>query len=89
MTAHYAVTFKPSAAKELRKINRADQVRIAQKIQALASDPYPQGVKKIIGGDGEFRLRVGNYRVIYTVEDGRLIILVLAIGHRREIYKNR
>ncbi|WP_237189546.1 type II toxin-antitoxin system RelE family toxin [Rothia nasimurium] len=88
MTANYSVTFKPSAAKELRKINKNDQTRIAKKIQELASNPYPPGTKKIVGGDGELRLRVGNYRVIYAVEEGRLIILVLTIGHRREVYKN-
>ncbi|WP_272879183.1 type II toxin-antitoxin system RelE family toxin [Rothia nasimurium] len=60
---------------------------MAKKIQELASNPYPPGTKKIIGGDGELRLRVGNYRVIYAVEEGRLIILVLTIGHRREVYK--
>lgn len=87
MTANYSVVFKPSAAKELRKINRNDQTRIAKKIQELTSNPYPPGVKKIVGGDGEFRLRVGNYRVIYDVEEGWLIILVLTIGHRREVYK--
>ncbi|MDY6051390.1 MAG: type II toxin-antitoxin system RelE/ParE family toxin [Rothia sp. (in: high G+C Gram-positive bacteria)] len=87
MTDNYSVTFKPSAAKELRKINKNDQTRSAKKIQELASNPYPPGIKKIVGGDGELRLRVGNYRVIYAVEEGRLIILVLTIGHRREVYK--
>ena len=87
MTANYSVTFKPSAAKELRKINKIDQTRIAKKIQERASNPDPPGIQKIVGGDGELRLRVGNYRVIYAVEEGRLIILVLTIGHRREVYK--
>ncbi|WP_237200825.1 type II toxin-antitoxin system RelE family toxin [Rothia nasimurium] len=87
MTVNYSVTFKPSAAKELRKINKNDQTCIAKKIHELASNPYPPGTKKIVGGDGELRLRVGNYRVIYAVEEGRLIILVLTIGHRREVYK--
>lgn len=83
----YAIEFKPSAARELAKLPRPVQVKIAYKIEALSGEPYPAGVEKLKGAATLFRLRIGDYRVIYSVEKGRLVILVVRIGHRREVYR--
>lgn len=85
--SRYSITYKPSAAKALRKLDRQHQQSIIAAIDALVHDPRPDGVKKLQGDVGEYRLRVGSYRVIYDIHDGELIILVLHLGHRREIYR--
>ena len=83
----YEITYAQSALKALRKIDRGMARRIVTAIDALARDPRPHGCKQLKGGSGEMRIRVGNYRVVYDVDDGEIVILVLAIGHRREIYR--
>ncbi len=84
---YYTIEFKPSAARELSKIPRPEQIRIAHRIDALAIDPYPHGVEKIKGGENIFRFRVGDYRVVYSVENKQLLILVVKVGHRRDVYR--
>lgn len=84
----YEITYAQSALKALRKLDRGIARRIVTAIDALASDPRPHGCKQLNGGGGgEMRIRVGDYRVIYDVDDGEVVILVLAIGHRREVYR--
>lgn len=83
----YSITYKPSAAKALRKIHPSDRLRIKEAIEDLARDPRPQGYVQLSGGDGECRIRVGQYRVVYDIEDQDLVVLVLRVGHRREIYR--
>ena len=84
----YTIEFKPSAARAFEKIPRPEQIRIAHRIDALSVQPYPQGVEKLKGAaEPLFRLRVGDYRVIYTVVQKRLLILVVKVGHRREVYR--
>lgn len=83
----YEITYAQSALKALRKLDRETARRILTATDALASDPRPPGCKQLRGGSGEMRIRVGDYRVIYDVNDGEVVILVLAIGHRREIYR--
>lgn len=83
----YSITYKPSAAKALRKLDRQHQRAIVTAIDALAHEPRPDGVKKLQGGEGEYRIRVGSHRVVYDVNDGELIILVLHLGHRKDIYR--
>ena len=56
-------------------------------IQALATEPFPHGIRKLTGADDVYRLRVGRYRVLYTVEAGRLVVLVLKVGHRKDVYR--
>lgn len=87
-TPPYSIIYKPSAAKALRKLDRQYQRTIFTAIEALAHEPRPDGVKKLQGGDGEYRIRVGSHRVVYDINDGELIILVLHFGHRKEIYRN-
>ena len=56
-------------------------------VELLARQPRPAGAKKLVGGRGEWRVRTGDYRIIYEIDDGVLLVLVLAIGHRRDIYR--
>lgn len=83
----YSITYKPSAAKALRKLDRQYQRTIITAIDALTHQPRPDGVKKLQGGEGEYRLRVGPYRVIYDINDSELIIMVLHLSHRKDIYR--
>lgn len=75
-----------SAQKQLSKIERKDQSRIIKAIRELAEEPRPQGGKKLSGRPA-WRIRIGSYRVIYEIQDERFLVLVIDIGHRREIYR--
>ncbi|WP_175954438.1 type II toxin-antitoxin system RelE/ParE family toxin [Schaalia sp. Marseille-Q2122] len=83
----YQVSYTPSAVKYLRKLDRSTQRRLLNAIEELANDPTPPRSIHFKGGQGERRIRVGDYRVIYEVNNGELIILVLKIGHRRDVYR--
>ena len=83
----YSVEFKPSAVRDLAALPKDAQRRLALKIDSLALDPRPSGCEKIQGGEGLSRVRVGDYRVIYFAEDLRLLILVVKIGHRKDVYR--
>ncbi|ANV91251.1 type II toxin-antitoxin system RelE family toxin [Picosynechococcus sp. PCC 8807] len=85
--AGYSIEFLKTAQKELSKLPKDTQRRIIEKIEALINDPYPPDTKKLKNGNGRFRIRVGNYRIIYRIENEKLIILIIKIGHRREIYQ--
>lgn len=82
----YRIGFKPSVKKDLKDIPNHDVGRILHVIEGLAHDPHPPGSRKLAGREA-WRLRVGGYRVIYMVEDDRLTIVVVKIGHRREVYR--
>ena len=84
--ASYELLIKPSAAKELEGLPRKDRVRAARRLQALASDPRPQGAEKLTGRE-LFRIRQGNYRVLYEVSDHARTVTIYKIGHRREVYR--
>lgn len=83
----YSISYSSSVAKTFRKLDRATARRALQAIEKLAEEPRPPGCVQLKGGDGEFRIRVGDYRVVYDVEDEKLIVLVLRLGHRREVYR--
>ena len=83
----YGVILKPSAARELRKLAKPIQRRIGKKIDELAENPRPPDAKSLAGGEGFLRVRAGEYRIVYTVRDRALIVLVVRIGHRRDIYR--
>ena len=85
--ATYAVTILPSALGQLAELPRRDQKKIKERIDQWAGDPRPPGVKQLQGESDLFRLRSGYYRIIYSIEDVRLMVLVIRIGHRREIYR--
>ncbi len=82
----YSVEILRSAQKQLSKIDRQDQPRIITAIKSLADNPRPPGCKKL-SGRSAWRLRIGSYRVIYEIDDNHLRVLVVATGHRKEIYK--
>ncbi len=83
----FRIDLTPSAARQLRKLDPQGRRRIQAAIELLAEDPRPPAAKMLVNSDGAWRVRVGDYRVVYEIEDGRLLVLVLALGHRREIYR--
>ena len=84
----YNISIKPTALKELEKVPKAYAIKIRNSIDKLAQDPRPPGVKKLKGTDENlYRVRFGDYRIIYSVEDEIQIIEVTRIGHRKYIYK--
>ena len=86
--AEYRLLIKPSAAKEIDAIGtKRDRQRIVGRIQSLATDPRPSGCEKLAGATALFRVRQGQYRVIYTVDDTRHCVEVIKVGHRREVYR--
>ena len=82
----YRIEFRPAALRELREIDRSAQPRIQGAIALLAQDPRPPASRPLRGREG-YRLRVGDYRIIYTINDGVLLIVVVAIGHRRDVHQ--
>ena len=82
----YRIEFRPAALRELRKIDRSAQPRIQGAIALLAEDPRPPASRPLRGREG-YRLRVGDYRFIYTIDDGVLLIVIVTIGHRRDVYQ--
>jgi mRNA interferase RelE/StbE len=84
--AKYRILIKPSAVKELKKIPKKDIAKITDKIQALADNPQPEGCEELAEKNA-YRIRQGSYRIIYTIEDDILIVIVLKIAHRRDVYR--
>ena len=82
----YSITLAPSAARQLRKFDPDVRRRIQAALELLAVEPRPPAAVRLVGGSGEWRVRTGDYRIVYEIKDGQLLILVLRIGHRREIY---
>jgi mRNA interferase RelE/StbE len=83
----YEINWKPRALRDLRKLDQSVVRRILPAVSRLAHDPRPPGVVALAGQQGLLRLRIGDYRVIYSVEDARLVVVVVEVGHRREIYR--
>jgi mRNA interferase RelE/StbE len=83
----HRILFAPAALRQFRKLPAAVQRRVSPHIDALADDPRPPGVVKLSGFADIYRLRVGDYRIVYEIQDVGLIILVLKIGNRRDVYK--
>ena len=84
----YSIEFRPAVLKSLKKFPKRDLVKIKKKIEELASDlPDPKTTK--MKGDNSFhKIRSGNYRIIYEIHNDRLVILVVKVGHRKDVYKN-
>ncbi len=85
--AKYKIEFSRSAEKQLKKLPRGDQQRIVEAVLALADEPVPRGARKLAGYADVFRIRVGRYRILYSVSSGTLVIIVLKIGHRKDVYR--
>ncbi|HTR21640.1 MAG TPA: type II toxin-antitoxin system RelE/ParE family toxin [Gemmatimonadales bacterium] len=87
--ARYSLEISRTAEKQLRKLSAADRRRVARAMLALGEEPYPAGARKLIGYDDVFRIRVGVYRIIYSVSGRALVIIILKIGHRKDVLSMR
>ncbi len=86
--ALYKLSIKPSAGKELEAVGaKQDRTRIIARISALALNPRPRGSEKLAGYDDRYRIRQGNYRVVYEIDDDSSQVTIYKIGHRREVYR--
>ena len=84
--ASYRLLIKPSAAKDLEALPKQDRRRIVAKITSLSTDPRPPGCEKLSGHD-QYRIRQGNYRILYEIQDSALVVVVVKVGHRRDVYR--
>ena len=85
--ADYAVEVSATAERQLRKLAKTDQRQIIRAMRQLAIDPRPRGARKLRGYDDIFRIRRGRYRIIYSIENERLVIIILKVGHRKDVYR--
>lgn len=85
----YRITLAPAAARQLRKLDPPARRRIHAALDLLSADPRPPAATQLVGGAGEWRVRTGDYRIVYEIEDEQVLVLVLRVGHGREIYKAR
>ncbi len=85
--SQYAITFARSARKELEALSRPLVARVLNRIEALARDPRPSGCRKLVGQGNLWRIRAGDYRVIYEIDDGRRAVDISAIRHRSDAYR--
>ena len=83
----YSLEFVTSALRELRALDGQIQRRIADKITALCDNPFPPSTKRLQVQPDHFRIRVGDYRVVYRVDGPRVVVVIVRIGHRREVYR--
>lgn len=83
----YTVHFKPSADRQLQRLPLSVQKRVVGEVSALAENPRPAGVVKLVGDDNLWRIRIGDYRVVYEIHDNRLIVLVLRVAQRKDVYR--
>jgi mRNA interferase RelE/StbE len=84
----YKICIKPTAVKELQKIPKRDVTKIIDKIRSLSLNPRPPGCEKL-SADEKYRIRQGRYRIVYSIEDDKLIVLVIKMGHRKFAFKSR
>ena len=83
----YSLFIKPSAGKEWRRWVKADRLRIIGKVRNLAEDPRPHGSEKLAGYDDRYRVRQGNYRIVYEIDDKAGHVTIYKIGHRKDVYR--
>lgn len=90
--ATYRIEWKRSAVKELEKLPRPMISKIVSAVDNLSSDPYPQGVRKLVSTESSYRIRVGDYRILYNIVEKRLvekrlIVEIIRVGHHRDVYR--
>ena len=86
--ARYSLRIKPSAVREIEAVtSQQDRQRIVARIQTLAEDPRPPGCEKLSGQRDRYRVREGRYRIVYSIEDRDLVVYVVKVGHRRDVYR--
>lgn len=83
----YEIALAPAAAQQLRKFGPQVRRRVQAAIELLATEPRPSAATRLVGGAGEWRVRTGDYRIVYEIQNEQLLVLVLSVGHRREIYQ--
>ncbi len=83
----YAVNFRRSAEKDMRRLDTSVRRRVLREIESLSADPRPDGCRKLHGSDDAYRIRVGEYRVIYTIDDAVLIVAIERVRHRSDAYR--
>lgn len=84
----FEIEWKRSAIKELRKLPAEPRHRVVEAVESLAGDPRPHGSRKMVGSENNWRLRIGDYRVVYSVFDALLVIEVVRVGHRKDVYRD-
>ena len=82
----HKVEWKRSAVKELKQLPKDVVVRILKAVEQLSANPYPAGVRKLVGSEHSYRIREGDYRVVYNIVSSTLIIEIIRVGHRKDVY---
>ncbi len=85
--ASYRIEWKNSAYKELQKLPRPIITKVVAAVADLSNDPYPSGVKKLVGSERSYRIRVGDYRIVYEIIENKLTIEIVRVRHRKDVYK--
>lgn len=85
--ASYKIEWKKSASKELKQLDRLVIQKVVKAVEKLATNPTPRGSRKIRGSEHTYRIRLGEYRIIYSIKSNVLVIEVISVGHRKEIYR--
>lgn len=85
--ASYKLLIKPSAAKEIESAPKKDRLRIVKRIQELSADPRPRGCEKLSGHEDKYRVRQGTYRIVYMISDVGLVVCIVKVGLRKEVYR--
>ena len=83
----HRIEYRPEALRNLKKLDATMLRRILSRIEELANDPRPHGVETLTGPERLYRVRVGDYSIVYTIRDPALLVLVVRVGHRREVYR--
>jgi mRNA interferase RelE/StbE len=85
----FDVRLAPAAERQLRTLDPAGRRRVQAALDLLAVDPRPPSARQLVGGAGEWRVRTGDFRIIYEIQDQQLLVLVVKVGHRRDVYERR
>ena len=85
--ASYRIEVSATAERQIKKLGREDQIRVIRAVQTLANEPRPSGCRKLQGYDDVYRIRIGRYRALYSIDGRRVIITVLKGAHRRDVYR--
>jgi mRNA interferase RelE/StbE len=85
--ATYQIEWKKSALRELKRLDRKIIPRVISAVESLSTDPFPSGVRKLQGSDNTYRVRVGQYRIVYEIFQARIVIVILRVRHRKDAYR--
>lgn len=89
MNNEYRVLINPAAWAQIMALDAKQQARVVETIESLEQNARPSGVVKLAGNDDLYRVRVGDYRIVYQVQDAQLLVLIVKVGHRRDVYRDR